>query len=49
MTNDNIQILIVDDEPDIIDFLSYNLKQEGYRTASATSGQQALQQAEQNP
>lgn len=47
MTNDQIQILIVDDEPDIIDFLSYNLQQEGYQIASATSGQEALQKAEQ--
>ncbi len=49
MTNDQIQILIVDDEPDIIDFLTYNLQKEGYQIASSTSGQEALQEAEKHP
>ena len=26
----NIKILLVDDEPDILEFIGYNLKKEGY-------------------
>jgi two-component system alkaline phosphatase synthesis response regulator PhoP len=40
------KILIVDDEPDILEFLQYNLKKEGYRVATAPDGLQALQVAE---
>ncbi|MBN2613486.1 MAG: response regulator transcription factor [Bacteroidales bacterium] len=32
------KILIVDDEPDIVEFLSYNLKREGYEVNSALNG-----------
>ncbi len=46
MTNEQIRILIVDDEPDIIDFLSYNLKSEGYQVFSSTNGEDAIKQAE---
>ena len=35
---DNIKILIVDDEADIIEFLSYNLKKEGYLIETAVDG-----------
>ncbi|MBK8557201.1 MAG: response regulator transcription factor [Lewinellaceae bacterium] len=41
------KILIVDDEPDIIEFLQYNLKKEGYEVVSATDGRQGIQMAEQ--
>jgi two-component system alkaline phosphatase synthesis response regulator PhoP len=40
-------ILIVDDEPDIIDFLSYTIKKEGYRVFSATNGEEAVAVAQQ--
>ncbi|HAD12108.1 MAG TPA: DNA-binding response regulator, partial [Saprospirales bacterium] len=40
------KILIVDDEPDILEFLQYNLKKEGYQVATAPDGLQALQVAE---
>lgn len=36
------QILIVDDEPDILEFLSYNLAKEGYEVRTANNGREAL-------
>lgn len=35
-------ILIVDDEPDILEFLSYNLKKEGYKVLTADNGEEAV-------
>lgn len=40
------KILIVDDEPDILEFLQYNLKKEGYEVVSASDGKQAVTVAE---
>lgn len=40
-------ILIVDDEEDIIEFIKYNLVNEGYSTLSATTGEQAIALSEQ--
>ncbi len=39
------RILIVDDEPDILEFIAYNLKKEGYEVHTAADGGQALQVA----
>ncbi len=39
----NIKILIVDDEPDIRDFLGYNLRKEGYQTFEAGDGEESLE------
>jgi DNA-binding response OmpR family regulator len=39
------KVLVVDDEPDIVELLRYNLIQEGYETFSAGSGMEALNQA----
>jgi two-component system alkaline phosphatase synthesis response regulator PhoP len=36
------KILVVDDDPDIVELLEFNLKKEGYLTASAGDGRQAL-------
>jgi two-component system, OmpR family, alkaline phosphatase synthesis response regulator PhoP len=36
------RILIVDDEEDIIELVRYNVEREGYHTACATTGEQAL-------
>ena len=38
----NNKILVVDDEPDIVDLLSYNLKKDGFRVTTASDGEQAL-------
>ena len=32
------KILLVDDEPDILEFLSYNLKKEGFEVFTAQNG-----------
>ena len=44
------RILIVEDEKNIVDILSFNLTREGYETLEAYDGQAGLQLAlEQNP
>jgi len=40
-----VKILVVDDEPDIVEILSYNLKKEGYEVESAEDGIQAVKLA----
>ena len=40
--NSNYKILVVDDDPDIIEILKYNLLSEGYNVRSAPNGLQAL-------
>lgn len=39
------KILIVDDEPDILEFISYNLKNKGYLVATAKDGFEAIRKA----
>lgn len=41
------KILIVDDEPDIVEILRYNLEKEGYTTFSASNGVDAVELAKQ--
>ena len=41
-TNSDHKILLVDDEPDILEFLSYNLKREGYVVFTAANGMEAI-------
>ncbi|NUO03211.1 MAG: response regulator transcription factor [Saprospiraceae bacterium] len=43
---DLIKILIVDDEPDILEFLQYNLQKEGYFVITASDGEEGIQLAE---
>ncbi|HRG87967.1 MAG TPA: response regulator transcription factor [Chitinophagales bacterium] len=45
MDASEIKILIVDDEPDILSFLRYNLEKENYWVYSATNGNDALKMA----
>lgn len=36
------KILVVDDEPDIVELIAYNLKREGYQVYTAANGQEAV-------
>ena len=38
----NVKILVVDDEPDIVELVTYNLKKEGFDVSSAFDGEEAL-------
>ena len=43
-------ILLVDDEPDILEFLSYNIRKEGYKVFTAANGEEAIKLTQQlNP
>ena len=42
-------ILVVDDEADIVDTLTYNLQQEGFRTRAARTGAEALKSGSERP
>jgi two-component system alkaline phosphatase synthesis response regulator PhoP len=43
--NQKIKVLVVDDEPDIIEILKYNLQKEGYEVATADDGIKAVKVA----
>lgn len=43
------KILLVDDEKDIVEFLQYNLLQEGFKVITAYNGEEALQKISQKP
>lgn len=45
MDKKKIKILLVDDEPDILEFMSYNLSNEGYKVYTATNGEEAIEKA----
>ena len=45
MKKKDICILLVDDEPDIIEIIRYNLSSEGYKIVTAENGKQALKVA----
>jgi two-component system alkaline phosphatase synthesis response regulator PhoP len=42
------KVLIVDDEPDILELIEYNLKKEGYHVYTASNGQEAVSEAKKN-
>lgn len=45
MDQSKYKILLVDDEEDIVEFLSYNLEKEGFNVVTAVNGQEAIQKA----
>lgn len=45
MSDKSCKILLVDDEPDIIEFLQYNLEKEGYEIESSLNGEDAIEKA----
>lgn len=48
MKKKDINILLVDDEPDVIEIIKYNLDQEGYNVKTASNGKEALKKARKN-
>ena len=48
MKKKDIKILLVDDEPDVIEIIRYNLDQEGYKIYTASDGKEALKKAKKN-
>ncbi|MDT8346694.1 MAG: response regulator transcription factor [Flavobacteriaceae bacterium] len=45
MKKKDIKILIADDEPDILEIISYNLNAEGYQVFTAANGEEAVKSA----
>jgi len=45
MNEAEIKILLVDDEPDILEIVSYNLTAEGYKVYTANNGVEAIEKA----
>jgi len=48
MDPSNYTVLLVDDEPDILEFVSYNLKKEGYKVYTASNGKEGVALAEKH-
>lgn len=47
MKKKEIKILLVDDEPDIIEIVKYNLENEGYQIFTASNGLEAIKKSEE--
>jgi two-component system, OmpR family, alkaline phosphatase synthesis response regulator PhoP len=47
MNSNTYKILVVDDDPDIVELLKYNLSSEGYKVKSASNGIQAVSLAKE--
>lgn len=45
MKKKDIKILLVDDEPDVLEIVGYNLKNEGYQIFTANNGSEAIDKA----
>jgi len=45
MDKNSIKILLVDDEPDILEIVGYNLSSEGYKVITAENGKEAVKKA----
>lgn len=39
------KILLIDDEPDILEIISYNLQQDGYEVSTASNGKEGIEKA----
>jgi len=48
MKKSEILILLVDDDPDVIEIIKYNLEQEGYKIKTATNGNEAIKKAKKH-
>ncbi|MEZ4916128.1 MAG: response regulator transcription factor [Chitinophagales bacterium] len=48
MQNQDIKILLADDEDDTLEFIKYNLENEGYQIFTAEDGMQAIEQAKKH-
>ena len=44
---EDVKILVVDDEPDILEILSYNLRKEGFQVTTANNGEEAVAKAKE--
>ncbi len=50
MENNKYKILLIDDEPDVLEFIGYNLKKQGYKIFTSDNGKDAITLAEEiNP
>jgi two-component system, OmpR family, alkaline phosphatase synthesis response regulator PhoP len=47
MNPSDARILVVDDEPDILEFLTYNLRKDGFTAYSANGGKEAIAKTEE--
>lgn len=45
MDNSQYRILLVDDEPDVLEFLGYSLRKEGYQIFLSNNGKEAIEMA----
>ncbi len=45
MENSEFKILLVDDEPDILEFVGYNLRKENYQVLTSTNGKDSIRVA----
>lgn len=45
MENKAIKVLIADDEPDILEFIQFNLEREGFEVSTAKDGEEAIKKA----
>lgn len=48
-SNTSASLLIVEDEQDLLELLSYNFDREGYQVYTATSGEEAMQMVPKHP
>ncbi|GGH77793.1 DNA-binding response regulator [Phaeocystidibacter marisrubri] len=48
METSEMKILLVDDEPDILEFVGYNLEKEGFKVKTANNGEEAVEKAKKH-